>query len=278
MAEATRVPDETPGTGATHGGRGSLSAQRARHQKIAEAVIKRGAMSVEALASSAGVSLMTIYRDVAALEEAGIVQRQRGQVLAVASSLQEASAGFRLEQNAPVKQAMAEVLAPLVQPGSSVMLDDSTSGVWLLRALENVSPLTVVTNSLLAAQELERRDDVRLFVLGGEYQPWAQSMMGPSTVAAIEAMHADFCVVSASGIVDGHCMHPYEDVVEVKKAMMRAASTKVLVIDHSKFARRALHAFAALTDFDVVVVDAATPRATREALAAEGVQVLVASL
>ena len=38
----------------SHGGRGSLSAQRARHQKIAEAVIKRGSMSVEALATAAG--------------------------------------------------------------------------------------------------------------------------------------------------------------------------------------------------------------------------------
>lgn len=262
----------------SHGGRGSLSAQRARHQKIAEAVIKRGSMSVEALATAAGVSVMTIYRDVAALEEAGILQRQRGQVLAVASSLQEASAGFRLEQNAAVKASMAAVLAPLVGPGSSLMLDDSTSGVWLLRALENVSPLTVVTNSLLVAQELERRDDVRLFVLGGEYQPWAQSMMGPSTVAAISAMHAEFCVVSASGIVNGHCMHPYEDVVEVKKAMMRAAGRRVLVLDHTKFARRALHSFAALTDFDVVVVDAATPQAVRDELAAEGVQVLVSEL
>ena len=59
---------------------------------------------------------------------------------------------------------------------------------------------------------------------------------------------------------------------------MRAAGRRVLVLDHTKFARRALHSFAALTDFDVVVVDAATPQAVRDELAAEGVQVLVSEL
>ncbi|MEL4504918.1 DeoR/GlpR family DNA-binding transcription regulator [Luteococcus sp. H138] len=261
-----------------HGGRGSLSAQRARHQAIAEAVIKRGSIKVDALAAATGVSLMTIYRDVAALEEAGIVQRQRGQVLAVAGSLQEAAAGFRLEQNADVKGAMAAVLAPLVKPGSSLILDDSTSGVWLLRALDVVSPLTVVTNSLLVAQEVERRDDLRLIVAGGEYQPWAQALMGPTTVATLEAMHADLCVLSASGVVDDHCMHPYEDVVSVKKAMLAAASTKVLMLDHTKFKRQALHSFAHLRDFDIIVVDARTPLETRRRLEAMGVRVLVSGI
>lgn len=276
MAEPRLDPEQGMGAPTAHPGRGSLRAQRARHQQIAEAVIKRGAISVEDLAAGTGVSLMTIYRDVATLEEAGILQRQRGQVMAVASSLQEASAGFRLEQNSQVKAAMAEALAPLVQPGASLMLDDSTSGVWLLRALEDVSPLTVVTNSLLVAQEVERRDDMRLYVCGGEYQAWAQSMMGPTTVSMVEAMHADLSVLSASGIIDGQCMHPYEDVVQVKRAMMRSCSTRVLMLDHTKLARRALHAFACLGDFDVVVVDRATPVAFRAELAAEGCRVLVA--
>ncbi|MDN5564906.1 MAG: DeoR/GlpR family DNA-binding transcription regulator [Luteococcus sp.] len=245
---------------------------------MAEAVIKRGSLRVEDLVQATGVSLMTIYRDVAALEEAGIVQRQRGQVLAVASSLQEASAGFRLEQNAEVKASMSAVLAPLVKPGSSLMLDDSTSGVWLLRALEDVSPLTVVTNSLLVAQEVERRDDLRLIVAGGEYQAWAQALMGPTTVQTLSSMNADMCVLSASGVVDGNCMHPYGDVVSVKQAMLAAAATKVLMLDHTKFRRQALHSFARLADFDVVVVDAQTPQESRQELQDLGVQVLVSGI
>ena len=156
------------------------------------------------------------------------------------------------------------------------MLDDSTSGVWLLRALADVSPLTVVTNSLLVARELERRDHVRLVVAGGEYQAWAESVMGATTVATIERMQADFCVLSASGHARGQLLHPYSDVASVKSAMIAASSTRILMIDHTKFRRRALYAFAHLSDFDIVVVDAETSEADRELVRDQGVRLLVA--
>ena len=257
-------------------GRGSQAAQRARQRQVGEYVIRRGSMSMNDVVRLTGVSMMTAYRDVAALEDAGLVQRQRGQVVAAAGSLQEASASFRLEQNAATKLAMAKALAPRIPPGSSLMMDDSTSGVWLLRALEGVSPLTVVTNSLLVAQEVQDREDVRLFVAGGEYPAWAHSMLGVATVAMVETMHVDLCVLSASGIVDGYCQHPYDDVARVKQAMLHQARTKVLIADHSKFTRRALHAFARLDDFDLVVLDEHVDEAVRDQLDRAGVEMLVA--
>ena len=257
-------------------GRGSLSDQQDRRNAMAAHVIKRGSVTVEDLVNVTGMSLMTVYRDLAHLEEAGILQRHRGRVVAVASSLHEASAGFRLEQNSDVKESMAAVVAPLIPPGSSLLLDDSTSGAFVLRALEGVTPLTVVTNSLLVAQEVERSAGVRLIVLGGEYQAWAQALMGSATTAMVSTMRTDFCVLSASGISDGMCFHPYLDVVDVKRAMLSAGRTKILLLDHTKFARRALHAFARISDFDIVVVDAGTPAATIEVLRADGVNVLVA--
>lgn len=255
--------------------RGSQEAQRARHQKIAESVIKRGSMSIGDIVRATGVSAMTIYRDVATLEEAGIVSRQRGQVLAVAGSLQEASAGFRLEQNHEIKASMAAALASRIKPGSSLVLDDSTSGVWLLRALENVAPLTVVTNSLLVAQEVGGRDDIRLLMTGGEYQPWAQALMGEAAISGLSRIHADVCVMSASGVVDGRCMHPYGDVAAVKRAMLASAHCKVLMLDHTKFTRRALHAFAAVEEFDIVVVDRATAQRTLDWLAELDVETII---
>lgn len=261
--------------GPLDGSRGAQATQRARHQQIAEAVIKRGSMRIEQLAKVAGVSVMTIYRDVAALEEAGVITRHRGLVTAVASSLNEASASFRLEQQAASKASMAAALAPLIGPGSSILLDDSTSGVWLVRALADVPQLSVVTNSMLVCQEIAGRDDVRLHVVGGEYQPWAEALIGASTIRMIDDVQADFCVVSTSGVVGDRLLHPYEDVASVKRAMVGSATTRVLMADHTKFLRSALHSFAHVADFDVVVVDAATPERTREEILSQGVRLVV---
>jgi putative regulatory protein, deoR family len=246
-----------------------------RRQVIAEHVIAQGSVRVESLARIVGVSAMTIYRDVANLEQAGIVHLDRGMVRAVATSLSEADAEFRLQQSPRIKQAMAKALTPRITQGSSVMLDDSTSAMWVLRALRDVHPLTVITTSLLVANEAKHMDGVRLLMAGGEYEPWAHAMMGPTTAVNLRAWQADHCVMSASGIVGKRCQHPYENAVQVKQAMIASSTNRYLLLDHTKFARKALYTFAEITDFDAIVVDAVTPRAIRDELAGHGVEVIV---
>jgi len=202
-------------------------------------------------------------------------ERLIGLVRAVATSLSEADAEFRLQQSPRIKQAMAEALAPRIAQGSSVMLDDSTSAMWVLRALRDVHPLTVITTSLLVANEAKQMDGVRLLMAGGEYEPWAHAMMGPTAAANLRAWQADHCVMSASGIVGKRCQHPYENAVQVKQAMIASSTNRYLLLDHTKFARKALYTFAEITDFDAVVVDAATPREIRDELAGHGVEVIV---
>jgi DeoR/GlpR family transcriptional regulator of sugar metabolism len=247
-----------------------------RQLAIAEAVIKHGTISVEKLAALTGVSVMTVYRDLAQLEDRGVLQRHRGKVVAVASAMQEADAEFRLEQQAALKRDVAAVAAQMVPSGGSLMLDDSTSGIWLLRALPQTMPLTIVTNSLLVANEVVERNSIKLVLAGGTYEPWARSLMGPSVTDFVRSMHADVSVVSASGISGLACFHPYQDNVAVKRAMLDSAERRIMLLDHSKFSRRALFQFATLDEFDAVVVDSGTTGETVEGLRAQGVMVEVA--
>lgn len=250
--------------------------QRERQTAIAEAVIRQGTIGVEQLARLTGVSTMTVYRDLTTLEERGVLQRHHGKVVAVASSLNEADATFRLDQSAPEKEMIARAAAQLVEQGASFMLDDSTSGLWLLRAMGDLTPYTVVTNSLLVANEVASQPSSSLILSGGQYQSWAQAFLGPQAVEVISSMHADFCFLSASGISGMSCYHPYRDNAEVKKAMLGSCEKSVLLLDHSKFSRRALFSFARLDDFDHVVVDAAVPEDLRSTLRSAGVNLLVA--
>ncbi len=247
-----------------------------RQLAIAEAVIRKGTIAVEQLAMLTGVSTMTIYRDLAALEERGVIQRHRGKVVAVASGMHEADAEFRLEQSAAEKQAVAAQAARLITQGASVMVDDSTSGVWMLRSLTDLSSITVVTNSLLVANEVADRQPMKLIVAGGDYQSWAHSFMGPQVVSYIRSMHADFCVLSTSGISDLSCFHPYQDNAAVKRAMLASSEESILLLDHTKFRRRALFSFARLDEFDHVFVDDDTPADLVKELRAAGVHLTVA--
>jgi hypothetical protein len=60
--------------------------------------------------------------------------------------------------------------------------------------------------------------------------------------------------------------------------MLESSAHKILVVDHSKFSRRALHALGPVTDFDLVIIDDATPPEIREQLRARGVELEVVPL
>jgi DeoR/GlpR family transcriptional regulator of sugar metabolism len=75
-----------------------------------------------------------------------------------------------------------------------------------------------------------------------------------------------------------HAFHQEEEIVLVKRAMLRSARTKVLLVDHAKLQRTALHRLAPLTDFDIVVVDEKAPADLIKPLRDHGATVEVAKL
>ncbi|OFT37512.1 alkaline phosphatase [Actinomyces sp. HMSC08A01] len=247
-----------------------------RRYTIANYVIMHGDISVEELADTCGVSVMTIYRDISVLEKAGIVHREHGRIRATASGLHEATAQYRMAQGVEEKKQMGKAAAALIPASASVIIDDSTSAIWAIRQLEQTSGLSVVTNSLLVAQELRERPKNSLFFLGGEYQSWAEATLGPHTISALEKVDADLCLISASGIRGDQLFHPYADVAAVKAKMMQAAAKTILLLDHSKFARRALHRFGSISEVDTVVVDADAPAQKVAQLRENGAKVVVA--
>ena len=66
------------------------------------------------------------------------------------------------------------------------------------------------------------------------------------------------------------------DRIETKRAMFNASARRILLIDHTKFERRALHGFAALSEFDTVIVDDHTPGEHVSRLRDKGIHVVVA--
>ncbi|WP_245993419.1 DeoR/GlpR family DNA-binding transcription regulator [Xylanimonas allomyrinae] len=247
-----------------------------RRLRIAEMIARRGEVSIGEIIESVGVSAMTVHRDLAKLEDVGLIERRHGRVSALATTQQEAAASLRIEQRKAAKRAIARLVAQEVSPGSSVIFDDSTSGLWVLRAMADVLPLSVITHSQRIAQEASARSGVQLFVAGGAYLPWADSFVGPTTAKILSGLRANYAVMSSSGILRGSCYHPIEELAQLKRVMLRSADTSILVVDHTKFTRQAGHAFAALTEFDLVVTDSATPAAAIAAMRDSGVHVRVA--
>jgi len=249
-----------------------------RQRAIAELVIAKGTLRIEDLVRHFGVSAMTVRRDLDELESHGILRKSRGQATALASSLFESNTTFRLTHNRQAKEALARAALTQIRPGQTVMLDDSTTGVYLARLLPQRAPLTVVTNFFSVANELLREPAISLDILGGRYHSWCDAMLGSITIDDIRRLRVDTVVMSTSAVIDDVTYHHTQETDLLKRAMFDSAASRILYFDHSKFERRALYAHVELKDFDVVIVDSGTSAENLARLHDTGVNVVVAHL
>ena len=251
-------------------------APRERREQIRQRVVTEGFVRIEDLAESYGISIMTIHRDLDALQTEGWLRKVRGGATARPSALYHGDVRHRTESMADVKRTLARSALDLVEPGQSVMVDESTTGLALAELLPGKSPLTVITNFLAIVKRLAGEPGVDLIALGGAYYPAYDAFLGMRTNDAIRSLRADILFMSTTAVTDGVCYHQSQETVAVKHALMASATRRVLLIDHTKFSKSGLYRLAPLTDFDLVIVDAQADEAILRDLRQQGVRLEVA--
>ena len=206
-------------------------------------------------AETFGVSVMTVHRDMKELADQGVIRRFRGGASAQPSGVFESTVRYRMSAMLEAKQAIAREAKSLVEPGMSVLLDEGTTTLALARILADISPLTVITSYLETIKVFSQSRDTRLLCLGGEYRANHDSFVGVQCIANLSALRADLAFLSTSAVGSGAAYHQEQEIVQVKRAMMQCASRRVLLVDHSKLGTVALHRFADLTEFTLLITD-----------------------
>jgi DeoR/GlpR family transcriptional regulator of sugar metabolism len=250
--------------------------QIARRQLITEAVMAEGVLRIEDLTDRFGISLMTAHRDLDELVARGLLRKTRGIVSATPTSLIESSDVYRFSRQLAEKRAIAQAAMQFVEPGQAIFFDDSTTVLQMAALLPAKVPLTAITNSLTLMNELSQIRDLTLLGLGGHFYNWCNAFMGRMTTHEISRLRADTLFLSMSAITDDIVFHQSPEMVETKRAMFDSAARRILLTDHTKFTRRALHSFAALTEFDAVIVNEATPVEHITRMRGKGINVIIA--
>lgn len=243
-----------------------------RRDEIAAYVGAQGEVRIEDLVRHFGVSRMTIHRHIDQLARQGMLRKLHGAVSALPSGVYESLYRYR-QTVAPVqKAALARAALAFVEPGQVILLDDSTTATGIAPLLAAKAPLTVITNSLGAAQKLTETEGIDLICLGGQYHPTYNAFIGHLCETALPRLRANLLICSASAAQGRTAFIQDPQVVRVKQAMMAASGQRLLLLDHGKFGRTALHVLDELTAFDAVLVDSALPDPEAHRLRAAGVR------
>lgn len=227
----------------------------ARHVQIQHLLAENGPTKVKDIAQQLHFSDVTIYRDIKKLEKEGILQLDNGMVVLSRSFTSEIPPSSRYESNLAAKEIICARASQFIRPDSTIILDDSSTVLPLLDSIKKKAPLTVITNSVFAGEQLMSASGIRLYMTGGLYYPWANAFHGHMAIHALQSLQADICFISTTSVTSRGAADSYDATAELKSAMLSISEIKVLLADNSKFSKRALYIAGTLADFDYIITD-----------------------
>jgi DeoR/GlpR family transcriptional regulator of sugar metabolism len=206
-------------------------------------------LSVEGLAQKFGVSELTIRRDLDQLEEEKVILRTHGGCVlktSIGSSYQQ-----RVAVNFELKQAIGRAAAAEVRADDVILINDGSTPFHLAPHLGHVGKLYVYTNSLAVLSVLSRFPAVRLYILGGEYNPQMQFIGGSMMEQTLEGLAFDTVFLGTDAIdAKGNCLVSDPDVARLTEIMLRRGTRRILLADHTKVGAKGHFIYARLSDFD----------------------------
>ena len=256
----------------TQGSRPHLVSDRRR--MITELVAARGSMRVAELGSILGVSEVTIRNDLELLAHEGLLVRDHGGAIARTHTALSTAFDQRAQLNLEAKQRIGQAAAALVQPGDTIMLDSGSTLMEMAKRLPNLSPLTIITNSLNVAIQVGSLPDVHVVLAGGSLSPETIGTVGPLAERDLGDLLADRLFLSTHAFeLETGLSDVSIEVARVKRTMISAARQVILLADSGKFPTRAMARVAPLTAIHCIITDTGFPEEIAQQLAAQNIEV-----
>jgi DeoR family fructose operon transcriptional repressor len=89
-------------------------------------------------------------------------------------------------------------------------------------------------------------------------------------------MRADVAIMSAGGITLEGITNSHALLIDIQRAMLKAAQKIIFCLDHTKFGRQSVSPLCGLDMVDTIVTDSGAPQELVNGLRERGVEVVVA--
>lgn len=212
-----------------------------RVRRILDELNKENVIEVKQMSENFQVSMETIRRDLEALEKQHFLKRVHGGAIALKRNIHATNFTERKMIHIQEKQMIAKACVSLVQENDFLAFDVSTTNTMIVQELINhYKKLTILTNSLLIAQQVAYDTDWTILLPGGQVNNNELFVGGSASIEYINQFQIDKFFMSISGFTPeiGFMDYGFQEF-EVKKAMYDNANQIYAVADHHKFGQYA---------------------------------------
>ena len=232
-----------------------------RLEKILEIVKTQQSVDIKTLMKLFYASEATIRRDLALLEQQGLIVRSRGK--AVNNQVQADIASIfahrkNIESVAKYKIAK-QAIKTCMRDNFVVMLDASSTAMATIEFLKNYKDTIVVTSGIQALFYLAQTD-LKYYSTGGQSFHKSSSFIGQTAIDTVRTFNADICFVSCHGLSEtGYATDTSVFENDVRRALIQQSKRKVLLIDGTKINLGCYSNLCSISAFDDVFCNKPLP-------------------
>lgn len=173
-----------------------------RHRAILDILEKNGRISTPEIQRRFNVGYESAKRDLRILEGKGLLKRTHGGAIPLQQAAISRPAKMTCRDVAVIKEnymAIAKRAVSMLRDDDVIFITSATVGFFMAQNIPDTLKLRVVTNSIIIAEELRKKDNILVIILGGEMDHKG-SCYDAIAVNTIKQLRFDKCFITSAFI------------------------------------------------------------------------------
>ncbi|MGM9928351.1 MAG: DeoR/GlpR family DNA-binding transcription regulator [Bacillus sp. (in: firmicutes)] len=205
-----------------------------RHRLIMDLLSQKEVVKLQSIVQKTDSSESTIRRDLALLEEQGLLKRIHGGATLPYSKFDEPNMQEKVSKNSDEKRVIAQLAASLIRDGDCIYLDAGTTVAEMLPFLVD-KKIVIVTNGLMHI-ELLTAANITTYLLGGRIKANTKAIVGSVAQDNLRKYRFDKCFLGMNGVdLELGFTTPDPEEGVLKQIAIELAEEAFVLADESKF-------------------------------------------
>jgi DeoR/GlpR family transcriptional regulator of sugar metabolism len=246
--------------------------QQRRHSIINNLNIN-GEVSVDALATQFNTSEVTIRKDLAALENSGLLLRRYGGAVALPSEITD----IKNLELSHTKRIIAKKAATLVRDHNRLIIDSGQTMAALVAELNHKKGLVVMTNSLSIANEIHAlENEPTLLMTGGTWDANSEAFQGQVAEQVLRSYDFDQLFIGADGIDVERGTTTFNELIGLSQVMAQVAREVIVMVESDKIGRKIPNLELPWNAIQTLITDDGLDEEVSEQIKQQGINLIIA--
>ncbi len=227
-----------------------------RKKRIVDYINEKRRVTVPELCEFFSVSGATMRNDLRELGKSGQITRTHGGAIRRSRTGYEPVMDFRADKNLNAKRMIARAALEEIDDGDTIILDTGTTIKELAILLKYKNNISVVTNDIKVAAELEEAPGCDVYMVGGLLRKGFHCTVNNDVFTDLRKISVDKAFLGANSFsARKGASTPDIGQSEIKRQMIGISSKVILLCDSTKIETDSFINFATPEQIDLLITD-----------------------